>query len=230
VDIDFALVGNFSNISPSIKDEFIPDITNEQLSSIDYFSIGRTSEAGRKMSLHVEKEEFRKLYPNKHKPFAREYRPTGNLKSSGKSRYLLSGFNQDGVLRIFRVECPQELLTNGVINTIPQNGIFHLGQKVMTAEADQRPVVPVTHIASNLGTSPKSVEIKNPEKTMVFGLEYDKMRTDRLLYAGDIDETITISKANTITLANTFLGKDSQKYIDESFVLLEKYWPARKTP
>jgi hypothetical protein len=229
-DIDFALVGNFSDIPSSIRNEFIPDISNEQLNSIDYFSIGKTSEAGRRMSLHVEKEEFRKLYPNNRKPFAREYRPTRNLKSSGKSRYLLSDFNHNGVLRIFRVECPQESLTHGVINTIPQTGIFYLGQKIMTVEAGQHLIVPVTHIACSLGMSPESVEIKNPEKTIVFGLEYDKMRTDRILYAGDPDETIAVSKANTIALANTFLGKNSQKYIDESSTLLEKYWLARKMP
>ena len=42
-DIDFALVGDFSKIPNSLRAEFIPDITDEQLNSLDYFSIGRVS-------------------------------------------------------------------------------------------------------------------------------------------------------------------------------------------
>lgn len=59
-DIDFVLVGDFSGISSSMRRELIPNITDQQLDSIDYFSVSRISSAGRKMSLHVERGEFRK--------------------------------------------------------------------------------------------------------------------------------------------------------------------------
>src|SRR5260221_11359369 len=52
-DIDFALIGDFSKIPHSMREEFIPDITDEQLNSIDYFSVGRVSAAGGKIRLYI---------------------------------------------------------------------------------------------------------------------------------------------------------------------------------
>lgn len=229
-DIDFVLVGDFSCIPSSMRSELIPNVTDPQLDLIDCFSVGRISGAGRRMSLHVEKEEFRKLYPNSSNPYLREYRPKQNLKSSGVSKYLLCGLSQSGTLRVLRAECPQELLAHGVINTIPQTGIFLLRQKTMSTEKNQNLVIPVTHIVSSLGTRTEPTEIKDEEKTLIFGVEFDKMYTEQMLYPGDSNEIVAKSMAKTVDLANEFLGKDAQKYINESFALLEKYWPARKMP
>ena len=229
-DIDFALVGDFSKIPPSVREEFIPRITDEQLSSIDYFSIGRVSAAGRKMSLHVEKAEFREQYPNGERPYAREYRPEGNIKISKASSYLLCGFNNEGASHVFGVICPQEQLNHGVINTIPQTGVFLFEQETMIAQKDPSISIPIMHVVPELGRQEASIEPKAGERVMVLGLELDKIRTDRSLYHGDVDGYTTLPIERTMAMASEFLGGDSEQRIGESFDLLGKYWYLWKTP
>lgn len=207
---------------PLTRNELIPDMTSEQIDSIDYFSIGKISAAGRRVSLHVEKEGFREQYPDNKRPYAREYRPATNLKSSGVSRYLFCGFDANGIARVFRVECPQEKLAHGVINTVPQTGVFLLERNVMRPEHDQKITIPIAHIASSSETG-----VKEGEKMMVFGLEFDKMRTDQALYPGDTGKFVTLPIKRTIALADEFLGRDSSRHINEGFALMEKHWPAR---
>lgn len=227
-DIDFVLVGDLDHIPSSLRNEFIPDITDEQLEIIDYFSVGKVSDGGRKMSLHIEKEAFREQYPNNQKPYAREYRPAKNLKEFGINRYLLCGLNGEGISSVFRVECPQEQLSHGVVNTIPQTGLFLLEESFMSPQNDRSINMPITHIASGSSTHSGPISVKPSEGAMVFGLEFDKMRTDRVLYPGDTDKFVKLPIERTLLLANEFLGKDSRQYIDEGFALLEKYWSVRK--
>ncbi|PIR88082.1 MAG: hypothetical protein COU10_01120 [Candidatus Harrisonbacteria bacterium CG10_big_fil_rev_8_21_14_0_10_45_28] len=220
-DIDFALVGDFSKIPFSIREKFIPKITDAQLNSIDYFSIENVSTAGRRISLHIEKSEFREQYPNNQRPYAREYRPTSNVKISQISNYLFCGFDSEGVLYIFSVACPQEELGHGVINTIPQTGIFLFEQEIATPENNPSVSIPIKPNISNLDLPQKS-------KVMVLGLEYDKMRSDQSLYQEDASNLVALPIDRTVMMANKFLGTDSRSHINGSFALLEKYWYARK--
>ncbi len=221
-DIDFALVGDFSKIPSSMLGKLVPDIKDEYLNSVDYFSIGMVSAAGRRISLHIEKSEFREQYPNNKRPYAREYRPIKNIKASRISRYLLCGFDSEGTPRVFSATCPQEQLAHGVINIIPQTGVFLFEQETAVPESDPGVSFPITHTAYE-------PEIKN--RVMVLGLELDKMRTDRSLYEeSDAERLAVLPVERTVAMANEFLGRDSRRHIKESFALLEKYWYTRRTP
>lgn|SRR3989344_1380036 len=63
-DVDFAIIGDFANISPALRDQLIPDADDGLLKTIDYISVSKSSAQGRRMSLHIEKPDFRDEYPN----------------------------------------------------------------------------------------------------------------------------------------------------------------------
>jgi len=160
------------------------------------------------------------------KPYAREYRSIFNAKKRGVSKYLLCGVDRQNNIYVSYFTCPQESYTHGTVNIIPQTGLFRVVRGSAVAGKEPAVSFPVEHVAiidattGVTSTSPLAHEVE----ILLFGLEFDKMRSDRALFSGGSGRYVELPLQRTVEIIGRFLGGNPDQHIDECFKQLSKYW------
>lgn len=177
-DIDFAIIGDLRNIPRDIKDSFLPNISEDTLSHIDYASISHRASNGRKISMHVENPDFRESTPSK--PYAVEFRTTQFVKSDQPSAYIFGGVDRDSNTYLFSLTCPQLSTDKGVFNFIPQTGLFSIDGDSATPICEAKvPQFGFKNLAAyDVNGREVTDSINSPKELMVIGLELNKMTED----------------------------------------------------
>lgn len=207
-DIDFAIVGDLSNLPSTLVGD----------SKVDYVSLPHISQNGRKMSIHYVSEKFRERQPDMRNPYAYEFRAAHNLKKGGVSNYLLPAIDSEGHIALARFACPQSEYGNGVINTTPQTGIFHInGETASTKSGIEFNIEPVQQLGDG--------------SMMVLGLEFDKMYTERAVFLSDGGiKRYTHEPMQRIyrEISNWTKTDNPNKIADEALILLADNWDLRR--
>ncbi len=222
-DIDFAVIGDLQ----LLPNNLLRTLTNGSRTNIldrgiDYISLPHTAVDGRKMSMHYINDTFRKLQPQINNPLAYEFRMHPHTKDDGISRYLLPMIDSSGDISLARFTCPQEVLQNGVINTVPQTGIFTTNKEKATTQSGTS--FDIEYVLPNSNTDDQT-------NVMVLGLEFDKMYTERAIFTGDdgIEEYAHLPLQRSYAAIGKYLGvSDACKIVDEALVILADNWSERR--
>jgi len=226
-DIDFAIIGSFEDLPEDIKrmvdtvegDDSVANI------KIDYVSTSRIAENDRKISLHYVRDEFRKRQPNSERPYAYEFRSQEHIKKEGRNMYILSCVGKNEQISLFRFTCPQIECDGGVVNIIPQTGVFNIDGDKKVATASDGMEFSIEDIEKYSDKKPVSSEL------LVIGLEFDKMYTERPVFLEDkgVDEYVNLPLQRTYKEVKEWIvGGDECRVVDESLILLADNWDMRK--
>lgn len=229
-DIDFALVGDFAHLPSDMKDNLLPAASDDLLDIIHYVSTSQASENGRKMSLHIEKPEFRGEYPNIEKPYAYEYRPARHAKR-GTSKYFCGGFDRNENIHLINFTCPREEYDSGTINVIPQTGLFYLEGSMAHCGGEYPTSFTIDHIAT---VDPNGNEVATPgsqklEEIMLLGVEFDKMQSDRRLFRDDNSSRyVTMPIVRSVQAVGDFTDSEPTDILEKHSRLMSEYWDVAK--
>lgn len=186
-DIDFSVIGNFSNLPLDVRDTIMPGLGRaSETDRVDYVSTSMRSQNGRKLSLHISEPQFRHDYPTIERPFATEYRPALHKKIGTRS-YVLAAADKSGHVHLMDIMCSGNQFEDGAALTqTPQTGLFPiLGAAIIDGEKPHETMT-VRHL---LRIQPNGdvvedphVSSEEPYEVMSLGLEYDKMQSDTPLF------------------------------------------------
>ncbi len=233
-DVDFTVVGEFSDISPDLRDFLMPGLVAARgIHRVDYVSTAIRSQHGRKVSLHMSEPSFRENYPTTEKPFATEFRP-GRHAKSGDRKYFLPGIDQSGSIHLIDFLCRSDRIgqDGSTITDIPQTGRLVLSGKSIYMEDKEKSNIIANEVIKIRPDEELDSESSDYDtEVMVLGLEFDKMQSDTLMYnnsAPDLESEQRFVQApsrRSLEAVGEFAQLDPTVVVQQLFGALAKYWP-----
>ena len=229
-DVDFSLVGEYASLPKDLIDTIAPRFSEiNQIYPVDYMSSSFFSRGGRKMSLHFNSPDFRRCYASGETgtQVAREYRPARHAKKDPRD-YLLPGIDQSGNVRLLNFRCTSRMaeIALGRTTTIPQTGEFMIdGADVYLPDGQKvdMEVVGAVKISPN-GTAEHG--IGEEFRTMVLGLEFDKMHSDTPVFRDNegYEEYVLEPIDRSKQLIGEYVGRDGGVVVRTLFEELSRFW------
>jgi len=233
-DIDFTVVGEFSDISPDLRDSLMPGLVAARgIHRIDYVSTAIRSQHGRKVSLHMSEPAFRENYPTTEKPYATEFRPSRHAKT-GDRKYFLPGIDQTGNIHLIDFLCRSDRIgqDGSTVTDIPQTGRMVLNGKSVYIDGKAKPDIIADQVIKIRPDEELDSETSDYDtEVMVLGLEFDKMQSDTLMYNNSSSDLkseqrfVQAPSRRSLEAVGDFVQLDPTVVVQQLFGTLAKYWP-----